>query len=209
MDPSRMTTDSRDDASVSMSIAGDGESEWIAEDEPGVYITIRQLVDGTRELRRVRFRYFKISTLCIWTRDMIEKAESLFCWNLYSFWTFSYNFLFIHTVGRSLGRCTQSCGGNRTEREYNLNTFKSTNFYPQNRRIIPWKREIFCLLDVMKLKQRSLQDTYIKSIYISSDRMAPFYRTKSLWPLSNFHGISWSLVIHDLANSLMNLLVFL
>ncbi|KAG5589271.1 hypothetical protein H5410_039785 [Solanum commersonii] len=55
MDPSRMTTDSRDDASVSMSIAGDGESEWIAEDEPGVYITIRQLADGTRELRRVRF----------------------------------------------------------------------------------------------------------------------------------------------------------
>ncbi|CAN4077296.1 unnamed protein product [Withania somnifera] len=55
MEPSRMTTDSRDDASVSMSIAGDGESEWIAEDEPGVYITIRQLADGTRELRRVRF----------------------------------------------------------------------------------------------------------------------------------------------------------
>ncbi|KAK4374141.1 hypothetical protein RND71_004818 [Anisodus tanguticus] len=53
MEPSRMTTDSN--TSVSMSIAGDGESEWIAEDEPGVYITIRQLADGTRELRRVRF----------------------------------------------------------------------------------------------------------------------------------------------------------
>lgn len=62
MEASRMTTDSRD-ASISMSNAGDMESEWIAEDEPGVYITIRQLADGTRELRRVRFRYFKFLTL--------------------------------------------------------------------------------------------------------------------------------------------------
>lgn len=51
------TTSSRDEASVSISNASDVEiTEWVAEDEPGVYITIRQLVDGTRELRRVRFR---------------------------------------------------------------------------------------------------------------------------------------------------------
>ncbi|KAJ7943937.1 protein BREVIS RADIX-like [Quillaja saponaria] len=52
---SRTTTSSRDEPSVSVSNASDIEAEWIEEDEPGVYITIRQLVDGTRELRRVRF----------------------------------------------------------------------------------------------------------------------------------------------------------
>lgn len=55
-DASRMTTSTRDEPSVSASNASEVESEWIEEDEPGVYITIRQLVDGTRELRRVRFR---------------------------------------------------------------------------------------------------------------------------------------------------------
>lgn len=56
MEPSRTTTSSRDEASASISNASDIESEWIEQDEPGVYITIRQLADGTRELRRVRFR---------------------------------------------------------------------------------------------------------------------------------------------------------
>ncbi|GER56241.1 protein BREVIS RADIX [Striga asiatica] len=56
VEASRTTTSSRDEASVSISNASDVESEWIEEDEPGVYITIRQLADGTRELRRVRFR---------------------------------------------------------------------------------------------------------------------------------------------------------
>lgn len=55
-DASRTTTSSRDEASVSISNASEVESEWVEEDEPGVYITIRQLADGTRELRRVRFR---------------------------------------------------------------------------------------------------------------------------------------------------------
>ncbi|XP_021808655.1 protein BREVIS RADIX isoform X1 [Prunus avium] len=54
-DASRTTTSSRDEASISISNASDVESEWVEEDEPGVYITIRQLADGTRELRRVRF----------------------------------------------------------------------------------------------------------------------------------------------------------
>ncbi|XP_074264631.1 protein BREVIS RADIX-like [Silene latifolia] len=53
MDPARTTTSSRDDVSVSN--ASELETEWIEEDEPGVYITIRQLADGSRELRRVRF----------------------------------------------------------------------------------------------------------------------------------------------------------
>ncbi|KAK6158516.1 hypothetical protein DH2020_005830 [Rehmannia glutinosa] len=49
MEASRTTTSSRDEASVSISNASDVESEWIEEDEPGVYITIRQLADGTRK----------------------------------------------------------------------------------------------------------------------------------------------------------------
>ncbi|XP_050236448.1 protein BREVIS RADIX-like [Mercurialis annua] len=55
LDASRTTTSSRDEPSVSASNASDLESEWVEEDEPGVYITIRQLADGNRELRRVRF----------------------------------------------------------------------------------------------------------------------------------------------------------
>lgn len=62
MEASRTTTSSRDEASVSISNASDIESEWMEEDEPGVYITIRQLMDGTRELRRVRFRYTYMSS---------------------------------------------------------------------------------------------------------------------------------------------------
>ncbi|CAN0887873.1 Protein BREVIS RADIX [Linum grandiflorum] len=56
MEPSRPTTSSsRDEPSISASNASELETEWVEEDEPGVYITIRQLADGTRELRRVRF----------------------------------------------------------------------------------------------------------------------------------------------------------
>ncbi|KAK3141607.1 hypothetical protein QOZ80_4BG0336050 [Eleusine coracana subsp. coracana] len=55
-DPSRATSSSRDDGSVSVSNASDMETaEWIEEDEPGVCLTIRELGDGTRELRRIRF----------------------------------------------------------------------------------------------------------------------------------------------------------
>lgn len=41
---------------LSISNASDMETEWVEQDEPGVYITIRALPGGTRELRRVRFR---------------------------------------------------------------------------------------------------------------------------------------------------------
>ena len=37
------------------------EAEWIEQYEPGVYITLVSLRDGTRDLKRVRFRYFFIS----------------------------------------------------------------------------------------------------------------------------------------------------
>lgn len=39
----------------SISNASDMETEWVEQDEPGVYITIRSLPGAARELRRVRF----------------------------------------------------------------------------------------------------------------------------------------------------------
>ncbi|KAL0740465.1 hypothetical protein Bca4012_081978 [Brassica carinata] len=49
-------TDAARDEPPSVSNASEMQAEWIEEDEAGVHITIRQLPDGTRELRRVRFR---------------------------------------------------------------------------------------------------------------------------------------------------------
>ncbi|CAD6265260.1 unnamed protein product [Miscanthus lutarioriparius] len=43
--------------SAYVSNASDQEREWVEEDEPGVYITIRALPGGIGELRRVRFRF--------------------------------------------------------------------------------------------------------------------------------------------------------
>lgn len=59
VDDSVRTSSSREadhSGELSVSNASDMESEWVEQDEPGVYITIRALPDGTRELRRVRFR---------------------------------------------------------------------------------------------------------------------------------------------------------
>ncbi|XP_021715037.1 protein Brevis radix-like 4 [Chenopodium quinoa] len=58
MDESLRSTSSREgdrSGELSISNASDMESEWVEEDEPGVYITIRALPGGRRELRRVRF----------------------------------------------------------------------------------------------------------------------------------------------------------
>ncbi|XP_073290454.1 protein Brevis radix-like 4 [Primulina huaijiensis] len=58
MDASIRTSSSRDadrSGEISISNVSDLESEWVEQDEPGVYITIRPLPDGKRELRRVRF----------------------------------------------------------------------------------------------------------------------------------------------------------
>ncbi|EEF41016.1 protein Brevis radix-like 2 isoform X2 [Ricinus communis] len=55
---SARTSSSRDadhSGELSVSNASDMETEWVEQDEPGVYITIRALPGGTRELRRVRF----------------------------------------------------------------------------------------------------------------------------------------------------------
>ncbi|KAL8119950.1 protein Brevis radix-like 4 [Apium graveolens] len=58
MDASIRTSSSRDadcSGDLSISNASDLETEWVEQDEPGVYITIRALAGGARELRRVRF----------------------------------------------------------------------------------------------------------------------------------------------------------
>ncbi|XP_028752114.1 protein Brevis radix-like 2 [Neltuma alba] len=58
LDGSVRTSSSREgdqSGELSLSNASDMETEWVEQDEPGVYITIRALPGGARELRRVRF----------------------------------------------------------------------------------------------------------------------------------------------------------
>lgn len=58
IDGSARTSSSREgdrSGELSVSNASDMEGEWVEQDEPGVYITIRALPSGGRELRRVRF----------------------------------------------------------------------------------------------------------------------------------------------------------
>ncbi|KAK2407777.1 hypothetical protein P8452_69752 [Trifolium repens] len=76
VEPSRATTSSRDEPSISN--ASEMESEWVEQDEPGVYITIRQLADGTRELRRVRFsreRFGEVNAKTWWEENR-ERIQS-------------------------------------------------------------------------------------------------------------------------------------
>lgn len=54
------------------------EAEWIEQYEPGVYITLVALRDGTRDLKRVRFRYsfmFYLSILNI-RSQLLEGTQS-------------------------------------------------------------------------------------------------------------------------------------
>lgn len=66
VDASVRTSSSREaDRSGEISVSnGSGlETEWVDEDEPGVYITIRALPGRKRELRRVRFRL--VNSFCV------------------------------------------------------------------------------------------------------------------------------------------------
>lgn len=59
VDASARSSYSRDidhSGELSVSNASDLETEWVEQDEAGVYITVRALPGGGRELRRVRFR---------------------------------------------------------------------------------------------------------------------------------------------------------
>ncbi|KAI9177312.1 hypothetical protein LWI28_013582 [Acer negundo] len=77
-DAARTTTSSRDEPSVSVSNASEVETEWVEQDEPGVYITIRQLADGTRELRRVRFSREKFGEVHakLWWEENRERIQA-------------------------------------------------------------------------------------------------------------------------------------
>lgn len=56
MDTSRLTRSSAASLISMSNTSSDPEiREWVEQDEPGVFITIRQHPDGSRELRRVRF----------------------------------------------------------------------------------------------------------------------------------------------------------
>ena len=83
LDPSRATTSSLDEASVSVSNASDLEAtEWVEQDEPGVSITIREFGDGTRELRRVRFRQVNGHTSYSFSGCKIHRRTSNHAGNL-------------------------------------------------------------------------------------------------------------------------------
>jgi len=52
-------------------------TEWIIQDEPGVYITVRELADGTRELRRVRFRSGALQNISFVTMGIIADVPCI------------------------------------------------------------------------------------------------------------------------------------
>ncbi|KAE8100366.1 hypothetical protein FH972_018273 [Carpinus fangiana] len=78
MDASRTTTSFWDEVSVSISNESDLETEWVEQDEPGVYITIRELADGSRELRRVRFSQEKFGEVHakLWWEEIRERIHA-------------------------------------------------------------------------------------------------------------------------------------
>ncbi|KAM7513022.1 hypothetical protein LguiB_011897 [Lonicera macranthoides] len=75
MDASIRTSSSREadrSGEISISNASDLEAEWVEQDEPGVYITIRALASGGRELRRVRFSFDISIALNIAERSLVR-----------------------------------------------------------------------------------------------------------------------------------------
>ncbi|KAL7616735.1 protein Brevis radix-like 3 [Lactuca sativa] len=75
VDVSAKTSSTRDvdqSEEISLSNVSDLETEWVEQDEPGVYITIRTLPSGTRELRRVRFsreRFGEVHARMWWEKN--------------------------------------------------------------------------------------------------------------------------------------------
>lgn len=129
VDASLRTSSSHDEAdrsgelSVSVSNASDQEREWVEEDEPGVYITIRALPGGMRELRRVRFRLVLLA----------QARQNLFCRvDLSPFYMFIVRLTLLFSlirltlvlnaswraVERGSVRCMQGGGGKKTVQEY-------------------------------------------------------------------------------------------
>ena len=81
------------------------EAEWIEQYEPGVYITLVALRDGTRDLKRVRFRYLLPSHLVIIDVPFFGRSHMV-----------------LLTAGEDSGNTKQRCGGRRTEKKFTRNT---------------------------------------------------------------------------------------
>ncbi|KAH9665136.1 protein Brevis radix-like 3 [Citrus sinensis] len=81
IDGSARTSSSREgdrSGEVSISNASDMETEWVEQDEPGVYITIRALPGGARELRRVRFsreKFGEMQARLWWEENRVRIQE--------------------------------------------------------------------------------------------------------------------------------------
>ncbi|KAI8553396.1 hypothetical protein RHMOL_Rhmol05G0012900 [Rhododendron molle] len=115
IDASIRTSSSRDadrSGELSISNASDLETEWVEQDEPGVYITIRVLPGGKRELRRVRFRIERRSQVnlrcvlvaCAKVGQRRGTKSTV-------------------KIEKSLGRCMLDSGGRRIEPGYIDNTW--------------------------------------------------------------------------------------
>ncbi|KQK12043.1 hypothetical protein BRADI_1g01210v3 [Brachypodium distachyon] len=79
VEPARTTTSSCRDDDASVSNASELEvTEWVIQDQPGVYITVRELPDGARELRRVRFSREKFAELNakLWWEENKERIHA-------------------------------------------------------------------------------------------------------------------------------------
>jgi hypothetical protein len=119
-DPSRATTSSRDEASLSVSNASDMEAaEWIEEDEPGVCLTIRELGDGTRELRRIRFRYTPRTLI---TNEPLKHHQLNFSRPSCVIVSDPFFYFCGFAAGRGSARRGQRNGGSRTETGFRRST---------------------------------------------------------------------------------------
>lgn len=88
------------------------EAEWIEQYEPGVYITLVALRDGTRDLKRVRFRYsFALTHLSRYTCSVsyILGISYLSC-------------AYTDTAGEDSGNTKRRRGGRRIEKRYTRST---------------------------------------------------------------------------------------
>ncbi|KAM7257966.1 hypothetical protein ACFE04_013707 [Oxalis oulophora] len=148
MDASTIRSSSSRDADrsgeLSISNASDLETEWVEQDEPGVYITIRSLPGGKRELRRVRFRMFHASVdvklLCLQeSARFIGYAERTNHYFGIDFQSMALNYaktmIKVQPLGKNiimferyLERYTLECGGKKTEPEYMSSTCEEENF---------------------------------------------------------------------------------
>lgn len=105
------------------------ESEWIEQYEPGVYITLVALRDGTRDLKRVRFRYL--------TFFSCRPSHSFLEWHIILC-------IFLCAAGEDSGNTRRRHGGRRTEKRFMRNTMCGDQTSRRCRGRVPEdRREVF------------------------------------------------------------------